>query len=833
MPSTPSTASRAAHHPAVPAEVQAQIERTAAQVSEAMTQVMANLPETLAAAASNSAAPSTAPSTVPGVVPAPSTARSAGVPDRVSQDRTSTSTRTRGPKHAAQDAAGAGECGADGPGEATRLNRATRRELDKQSRAADTEERGLLAEIAHRNRAQLLPHYITAGLIGLAEAIHQLALQTHAAGALALMAGLAVAGSGAAGMLLLRRRQQLLDGWKLWAVMLSTATAVWMVIAVLHGVTWGTVATALVTEYAFASRWWRHHRHEQPSGLFDDLLAEIEAAPETEPELEISHELIDLFPRRWRDKVGCPGGVLAKSALVGYKDFAHGIEYILKLDGGKQDLAAVLAVLSKIASGLEHPASRLIAEPFLDEEGEENPSLVRFTVVTSSPVKDDVFFREPVLRKGYIPIGPYSDGRGMAAYQLFRKKRLLNGLIVGGTGSGKSRLLELIGLVAMWCGFIHVIHADGMNGASCPMLWEHTEHYGRDDADLLLERLEAMQAYREEELGRRKASGFRPSPELPGVLVIVDEAHRMITDKNWVRWSNLAREINKLAMGLVCADQDAKLTTWRDGTFRASLQAGNGIGLRVKDRAAGQIMDSGGFNLFDLPKKPGTGYVMESDDAEARQAPYRGQWLPDKDDAYPEDEETGVRATERQIPADVVLIEEWYQRAARRHVRLDQGTREAKDSVPRTGAPASAPSKQANTGAAGGAATTGQPDSLRKGAMAMPTVPTPRKEPAPTTGLAGMPTVPRPAAQAPSANAPGAGIPEQAAAALDEPLSDLEQRILDAVRTGLDKPSSLAEHLDLSRQYVAAGLRSLGERGLVDKTGQGPAVRYEATTQVA
>jgi hypothetical protein len=814
------TATRSARRQAaVPAEVRAEIERTAASFGEAMTQIMRTLPDTLAAGMSTAASGSAAGSTS---TAAPAAARNA-VPDAVAEDHTAQAPQPRG-KRGAKDGGRDGRDGQDGD-EPAGPNRATRRELDRQARAQEAEQRGLLSDIAGRNRAQLLPHYVTAGLLGLAEVIHTLSMQAHAAGTAAVLAGLAIAGTGAGAMWLLKRREQLLAGWKLWAALLSTATAVWMVVAVLHGVTWGTFAAALAAEYSFGARWWRHVRHEQPTGLFDDLLEQVTEAEDSVPDVEISHELIATFARRWAERIGCTGGVLAGSALVGHKEFTHGIEYILRLVGGKQDLPTVLSALSKIASGLEHPASRLIAEPFLDEEGEENPALVRFTVVTSSPVKDDVFFREPVIRRGYIPIGPYADGRGMAAYQLFKKKRMLNGLIIGGTGSGKSRLLELIGLVAMWTGYIHVIFADGGNGNSCPMLWEYTEHYGRDDADLLLDRLEAMQSYREGELGRQHKSGFRPSREFPGVLVIMDEAHRMITDKNWPRWCNLAREVNKLGMGIIGADQDAKLSTWRDGTMRASLQAGNGIGLRIKDRAAGQILDSGGFNLFDLPKKAGTGYVMESDDPEARQAPYRGQWLPDYDDAFPVDEDTEIRATERQIPDDVVLIEQWYAQAHDRHVALDRGTREAKDSVRRrTNATGGAGQPSTGPANAGTAAAAGM------GAMSMPTVPTPGAGPAPAAGPAGMPTVPTPAGPTTPAGAP-ADVP--AGEAAGEALTDAEQRILAAVRDGVDKPGAIAAHIGVTRQYVAAGLRSLADKGLVDKTGAGPAVRYEATSQVA
>jgi hypothetical protein len=622
-------------------------------------------------------------------------------------------------------------------------------------------EPNLLTRIEKRNRKQLIPHYITAGLAGLAEAIHALSVQVQAVGTAALITGLAAGAAGAGGYLLLRQRKMLLDGWAMWSALLASATALWMVTAVLAGVDWDTVAAALAAEYAFGARWWARHRHPYPE---DAQLDEVIEGEIVEP-VHIDPSLIATYPRRWAETLGCRSGILAGSMLVDGQRFDHGIEYTLKLVGGRQDLATVLGVLPKVASGLQHPASRLIAEPILSDGEEENPSLVRLSVITASPVKAGVFFREPVVRDGYIPIGPYIDGRGMATYRLYTRSRIQNGLVVGSPGTGKSRLLEIIGLVAMWTGYTKVIHIDGQNGESCPLLWDNVEHYGRDEADLALARLQAMQRHRETNKPPHLRGKFRPSPDYPGVLVIIDEAHLIITRGNKEGWKSLCREGNKIGMGYLCADQDPSVQTWHDAALRSFLKAGNGIGLRVDDATVSRIASTGpdAFDLNCLPRRPGVGYVMKSDHPDARQATYQGLWAPDQDDAYPLSE-AGERATERQIPDDVVLIEEWYARAPK--IQLDAGTAMARDRAKHARVTASE-----------------QPGKAHLVAVPLPTVA------APVFG-------------------------------------ESEVRVLEAVREGVAQPGAIAELVGLTRQQVGNHLRALTDKGLVTKSGAGPAVRY-------
>src|SRR5699024_5039835 len=208
-----------------------------------------------------------------------------------------------------------------------------------------------------------------------------------------------------------------------------------------------------------------------------------------------------------------------------------------------------------------------------------------------------------------------------------------------------------------------------------------------------------------------------------------DEFHRLLSTKDaQERWANLAREANKCGMGILGADQDANKKTWGDTPLRASLQAGNCIGLRIKERSAGQIIDGGGFNVFNLPKRSGTGYVFDSDEAGAREAMYRGRFIPDYDDAFPEDEDTELRAETRQVPADVPLIEEWF--AATERIALDTGTDEAGGQS--TTEPAlSLPEQQKRQSGPSSAPTATTPEPLVP--MALPTISTVAETPEPVS----------------------------------------------------------------------------------------------------
>jgi hypothetical protein len=641
-------------------------------------------------------------------------------------------------------------------------------------RAQTKAQKNLLKGIERRNRKQLVPHYITGGLIALAQAIHALGEQMQALGTAALLTGVAAVATGTVGAWVLRKRQLLLESWAAWSALLATATATWMVVAVLSGITWTGVAAALAADYAFGARWWARHRHPEA--------VEPIAAVETEAKVvEMDISRIAHYPRRWKAYIGCTGGVLAESQLVDGKPFEHGIEYLLRLHPGKHDLDLVLSSMSKIATGLGHPMAQLVAEEF----GEESPELVTFRLVTRSPVKQDVFFREPEFVDGKVVLGPYADGIGTALWRIYSDDSIWGGMVIGGTGSGKSRLLEVIGLAAMDAWKInlptYVIHVDGQDGASCPQLWKHAnERYGSWEVEHVLKRLTAMQKYRQRNR-QSEDPGFTPTLERPGILVIVDEAHVVITKENAEQWAAIAREARKIGIGLIMGDQDGSLETFKKGVLRGSLRAGNAVGLKTDERTQGQIVANGKFNLCDLPAIPGFGHTLG---VGARHAPYKGLWLPARKNAAER------AAAGKPFPKDLLLIEDWYEKVAAKKIRLDLGTATAGDQ-PHKFVGDKAGDQGGNQGGNGG----GGQHQGQGGSTLTP---------------AALPSVPAPVNKVPV-------------------LTESQRNVLTAVRSGLNQPSVIAEEVGLTRQSVGTILTTLGAKGLVTKSGAGPAVKYETT----
>lgn len=678
----------------------------------------------------------------------------------------------------------------------------------------------LLAEAERLNRAQLMPHYLCASLLALAGIIHSMSAQAEATGAAALLAGSACAVGGTIGFLLMRRRHEWMQAWALWAALVSAATALWMVIAVIGGVTWGTLAAALAIDTAAGARWWAHHRH----GLRPQTPAAVPSGSQAEKVVPISEAELARFARLWAENIGNTGGsngVLPGSMLIPTGMFEHGVEYTIQLVPGKQDLDMVLGSLGKIASGLRWPKQQLLVEhyPTSNADSALDPSKLRLRVVLRSPIKKDVFFRGPKYDNGNITLGPYADGVGQAVWRLYGRDSMWGGMVIGGTGSGKSRLLELIGLVALWTGLTYVIHVDGQDGISCPTLWKHAhEHYASHEVDTVLARLDAFKTHRQRnprtpapadvdtadyDEDEEEKGGFTPSPDYPGILVIVDEAHVVITKDNVEQWAALAREARKVGIAIIMGDQDGSLETFLKSVLRGSLRAGNAVGLKTDERAQGQIVSNGRFNLTDLPAIPGYGYTLG---VEARQAPYRGEFLPSAKNKR-EMAEAGAP-----LPDDVLTVGQWYRQARDHRVEnLDPATLAAGDAAAAAVVSAASMRDAITRGKTVTRGKTAGALDLKLVRLQMPVVGAP---------------APRTVAPAPAPVAPAGET-----ALVCEELTESARRVLDAVREGNTMPSQIAEAVELTRQQVQTLLRGLIDAELLSKTGAGPSVRYEITEQ--
>lgn len=369
--------------------------------------------------------------------------------------------------------------------------------------------------------------------------------------------------------------------------------------------------------------------------------------------LTLSDGELSQVQQRWNARLRDRRDALSGTLLSAPEYFEHGESYTLQLVPGLQHLGQIIAELPWISTGLEYDMEDLVIEKHPDYR---NPTILRMQVVTKSPIRETVYFQSPVVDDGRIRIGPYSDGCGYASYRLYADNGIYGGFFLGSLRSGKSRTIELVALSALRTGTTLVFYIDGQNGASSPLLYrEATWAGGPSESDDMLAALERA-LYRRQLYNRvYELPGFVPSPEYSGILVVVDECHRVFNRDNGERWGNVAREGSKVGVAVVGASQYSGLR----GTFggvdalRSSMFAGNSFVLRTSSRGPRQMVPGlEDLNPSKLPALPGYGYMLvPAEDQVGRSAPYRAEYIPDERDRV----EGGA------LP--VPTVEEWFTRS--------------------------------------------------------------------------------------------------------------------------------------------------------------------------
>lgn len=637
--------------------------------------------------------------------------------------------------------------------EAMALVKKAEKDAEKEAaRAADKAARREQGSVLYRCRRQLSPHAIAGGLLGTAWLTEVTGWATGASGIVNLTA-VAVGGITAVTVARRARKQE-----RAWVTLCAGVAQGWLSLAVLDDVTWSKVALLAAAEYLLAARWWRKVRIPDP----EQKPTEFRFPAKTAAPVLAAGDVVAM----WEQNVGCTGGPLAGSKIIDTDRITAGAVYTVQLVPGQQTLDSAHEKIKMIASGLRQPIKHLVIE---DHPEIEDPSVILVKVITRSPVTTkSAFFEKPKFEKGRVHLGPYVDGEGEATWKVVIPKRIVNGMVTGGPGSGKSRLLEGLALTAMDTGFLHVVHLDGQAGASCPSLWHAVKHKaGPDDVDGMLRRIIGWGTARQKVLRKTVSSGFRPTPDYPGILIIADEFHGLCNKGNVDLWAMIAREYNKVGIGTITGDQDGSLTTYLKDVLRFSLQAGNNLGLRTASRQQGQILAHGKVNLHDLPEIPGFTQVLSPGE---RQAPFRNRWLPDQDDR-----DLGEAGEGPEIPGHVTLIEEWFQRV--KQVDID-------------------------------AFTTAGGDARVSAWMALKD----KKDKNTATSAADVPAVPvRPTVSMPPVPAP---VPAPAPAPSDE-------RLLAALGEGTKTPAELAAVVKVSTRQIHNLLNKLQDNGKVRKVDDG------------
>jgi hypothetical protein len=482
-----------------------------------------------------------------------------------------------------------------------------------------------LRSAAHRNRKALYPWAVAAGLCAGGHLAWLIGWGNDATGPVtAVVAVAAVIAVVVVAVKPRRRRSGLPAGWAAWAALATLTGLAWLILIVASGPSYGRLVWLVVATAVFGLRWWAHVRRPYPtSGRDPREPVDRPPAVVVEPPITRS-ELVD----RWNKYLSRPGSQLAGSTVDDdVRPIEHGLVATIRLVPGKQSLQTVRQALPLISTALDsYPEDTII-----ERHPSGPPSMLLLTVVTTPAVTSPVLFERPVYDTGKFLLGPYRDGVGNAQISLYSPNSMETGFILGSRGSGKSRLLEKFALSAMAQGNTVVIYLDGQNGASSPLLWEHALWSGGPaEVPYIMQGLSGFMAYRQLYLRYHRLPGLTPSRELPGILVIVDECHRIWDRTTVAWWANASREWRKLLGGIFAATQVATLKEAFAGSdaLRSNLCAGNGIALRTMSSVQQEVFPGLNAKLSELPKGGGHGYTVdEGDTGKVRTAPFRDEWL--------------------------------------------------------------------------------------------------------------------------------------------------------------------------------------------------------------
>ncbi|MET9301797.1 hypothetical protein ABZX66_20985 [Micromonospora aurantiaca] len=618
-------------------------------------------------------------------------------------------------------------------------------------------------------RAQRAPH-IAVGALVLAAGAARLAVHTvgHEAEVARWTAMTAFVVAVVAATTISRKRRVFGRKATARALAFVGVAAVWLTTVATVGLSLGAVGVLMALGYGLHLHWWRENRIE----------------PVTEP------VVLRAYTDLWHDNLSGVGGPLAGTRVMTERPVAGGVRLTVRLVPGKQELATVTGALGKIRTGLGlRPTDELMAE----HHPKRDQSYIRVTILEKSPVltRDNVW-PGPITynpKTGRVALGPFVDGDGYAQWQVYTNNSIWGGFLVGGQGSGKTRMVEGIVMSVVESTPTVVWFADGHGetGASSKLLRDHCDYFAGtpDQLRIMLAGAHLVAAARFDDMLLDDLEGFTPTDDRPGLIIVIDECHRFFChDDIQELAADLITEYRKVGITIIAATQSGNLdrafgTGKHADVLRSALLTGNGVVLRIKSGSIKDVLKLA-YDPRDFPPIPGYARMVD----EERGAAFRG-----------------FRVTDEQI-ATLPKRMRWRSLSAAEGAAFGPGYADRK-----------------------GVRGKAKADALRRRQARQAGVHIPA--PAPTSAAGGL--------AAPQAQAvaelledvvfpvwPGSVEPEF------EP-TDSHRKVLDAIGAGRQQPKDAMEAAGIgsSRFYQLAG--DLLAHGYVMKEGRGPAAKYRLT----
>lgn len=665
-----------------------------------------------------------------------------------------------------------------------------------------------------RNRRQMAPWLLAAPYAVTGETAYLLAEYGHGTnpiGVAALAAGAAAAGSWIAWRRKLRTATPasftermkaalgLLCGWTaaMPVVPASGQAGMWL---------------ALAGGAAFLGLpWWRQHDHPIP--LADDVaeLDEQSISDDQEPEhrerADARAQMIEGILQAWIDRVTVASGAVPGSQISHDGETTNAVRFKVALaPDGRITADGMEALKGRIALAVGVFARQITFE--IGERVDEVTMRVTFAD------RDTVYNGPIVLCDGKqissrweitpgssvdIVIGGYLDGEGVVSYRVIDAGSVNSAFILGSIGSGKTLLLEQLGIGLRFIG-AELWYVDGQDGASSEVLKKSADWtIPLDNVEVLYQAIKGAADARNLELKVRPEleNKYTYDPKRPPVITAIEECQNVfgMADDDGVTYGELfgdmARIIRKTGLGFVAVSQDLDLASTFGGSdiLRGCLMAaGNFFAMRFVSMARKGMLPSTCPDLGQVPKH-GFGYAPYGTRPEAmwraaniENSPNtKAEWMASFPPA--ELDQLTRNGAGSSYHRRHEAVDEDLEAARRRYEVLVRGSAAEVEALRH---------EEQKKGEATSTTSTGQSSVVR-----FPGAPQPASTPA------------QPATTSPA----GTGAAESLTAA--------EEKVLEAVRAAPQTPTTLATVLDMTSQGAGKHLRKLTEKGFLVKMENG------------
>jgi hypothetical protein len=522
--------------------------------------------------------------------------------------------------------------------------------------------------LSWRYRTQLAPLMILAAMWVVGTAAHS---ATHPVPTV-LFLGAVVSG------LLWRAVRRRLDrpAERRYALACGAAAFGWLLAAAAYGTGRPMPALLWLGGCALAMPWWWHHR--------------IRGVPATGTRLE----------EMWAERVAAAGRALPGSSLLDVRGVRNGVAATIALPPGERSTEHAVTATPLITSAFEKPIGSVLIEQTPDGIA----SRARLLVLERNPLHAVQPWTGPSLDRttGVAPVGVYADG-GTALFRFWTPESGASHTVVAGTtGSGKSRFLDELLAEASHSGLLLPWLIDPQHGQSLPRWIDHVDWaaLGTEQGLRALAAAQRIMHARSRHLARvewtdergrtmRGRPGFDPTPEMPLLLIVLEEAHELL---KLARAVTIVEAIGKMGrktgIGVVLVTQLPSVAELGGSmTIRSMLTSGNVVVFRTADRVTSNMAFSGALPVDPsaLPREfpggqpsSGLGYLLGPS---ARTVPMRAYYV---EDPY------HWASTAPRLPLDELSVQAAGEDYPRRH-EVEPDTDDAEDAPPPAPAPAPGP----------------------------------------------------------------------------------------------------------------------------------------------